>query len=410
MQKKLVLTHLIVRRITSSIAFYPAIISASLSLFAIFFLWVEYQPWLMEIKPSLKFFLVKSIDDSRLLLGTLVAAVISLMVFSFSMVMIVLNQASNNLSPRIVPGLVTSIENQIVLGVYLGTICYCLLLILNIYPSTDPVRIPSVGVFVGLLLGLICLCLFTYFIHKISLSIQVDNIVTDLYRQTKRQVKRCVGEPETELPEREYPHTLHSVASGYLKWIDKSTLLKICIKHNLHLKVNAHIGAFLVKQSDYIKLDEPVDEEVEQSIHQCFLFYAEEKLDDHFSFGFKQISEIAVKALSPALNDPSTAIKCIDILTDLFIEKCQYAEETQLVDEQKEVRVVLIPIDTELLMRWAIEPIVWHGRNDPIVLTHLLNNLRIIESHLTDNGDQKIAARYIQRIAHERQNLINSAE
>lgn len=125
----------------------------------------------MKFKGLIAVVLVDSVEDGRLILGTLVASTISLMVFSFSMVMVVLNQASSNLSPRLLPGLITVKDNQVVLGFYLGTVCYCLMLILNIHPNAETARIPAFGILIGMCLGLSCLGFFTYFIHWISQAI-----------------------------------------------------------------------------------------------------------------------------------------------------------------------------------------------------------------------------------------------
>jgi uncharacterized membrane protein len=93
------------------------------------------------------------------------------------MVMLLLNQASYSFTPRIIPGLLTDKKHQFVLGFYIGTIIYCIIIILNITPGEASQSSPKFGVLLAMLFGMICLFLFIYFIHLTSQKIQVDNII-----------------------------------------------------------------------------------------------------------------------------------------------------------------------------------------------------------------------------------------
>ncbi len=159
-------------RVIGSIAFYPTLIALGLACLCLITIVLELT-WLQPYKEQLELGVVKNAENARLILGTLVGGIISLMVFSFSMVMVVLNSAASSLSPRVIPGLISSRSHQLVLGVYLGTIIGSLMLISTIQEGDD-INVPSLGVFLALFLGVICLCLFIYFIRSISLSIQVD--------------------------------------------------------------------------------------------------------------------------------------------------------------------------------------------------------------------------------------------
>ena len=102
------------RLIIGSIAFYPTIIAVVFFIVAMLMMAFEYQGFAGDIKSRISFLLVNSQEDARLILGTLVGSIISLMVFSFSMVMLVLNRATATLSPRVIPGLITDKSNQVV--------------------------------------------------------------------------------------------------------------------------------------------------------------------------------------------------------------------------------------------------------------------------------------------------------
>jgi len=344
---------------------------------------LEFQPWLLEIKKHIQFLLVDSLEDARLILGTLVASTISLMVFSFSMVMLVLNQASANLSPRLLPGLITAKDNQIVLGFYLGTICYCLMLILNIHSGAEDYRIPSLGTFIGLCFGIVCLALFTYFIHSISQAIQVDHILDRLLTQTKDKLDKecCDQNPVTP---KQWEFMLSTQQAGYLKWIEVEELVGLCREHELQMQLIEPIGYFYVGNMPYLRLSQKIDKSVEDKIHDCFVFYPEENLGDHYSFGFKQISEIAVKALSKGINDPATAIKAIDMLIMLLIHKSNCCEKSVLFDKKDSPRVFLQPTSVHMLLHINITPIREYAKEDVLVMEHLLKGLHKILKSVVD--------------------------
>lgn len=383
------------RRITESIAFYPTLIALGFIVLALLLIWAEYEPWLMEVKQRIDVVLVESVEDGRLILGTLVASTISLMVFSFSMVMVVLNQASANLSPRLLPGLITVKDNQIVLGVYLGTICFCLMLILNIHPTADEARVPGFGIFVGLCFGLCCLGLFAYFIHSISQAIQVDHILDRLLQETLLRIQKNHSDGEMPEPQVENWFTLKTPHAGYLKWIQREDLMNLCCRHDMQLQMVEPIGFFYVTNTPYVRASRSVDGDLADEIHQCFLFYPQERLGDYYSFGFKQISEIAVKALSPGINDPATAIKSIDMLVMLFIEKCAKDEVSVLFDKTSSARIFLQPARLDDLLQKNITPIREYAKQDPIVMRHLLNGLCRVWSTLERKEHRNTLRRHI---------------
>ena len=135
------------QRIIHSLAFYPTLIAIGFFLLCLLTMAIEYQPWMMALKGHFDLGLVRNADNARLILGTLVAGILSLMVFSFSMVMVVLNNAAASLSPRVIPGLISSKGHQKTLGIYLGSILYALLLITTIEQGNSD-RVPSLGVLI----------------------------------------------------------------------------------------------------------------------------------------------------------------------------------------------------------------------------------------------------------------------
>lgn len=369
-------------RTTSSIAFIPSLFAVSGLVLAFLTVSIEYRPVIIDFKENIKFLLITSEEDGRLVLGTLVASIISLMVFSFSMVMIVLNRASSNLSPRILPGLISNKPHQIILGFYLGTILYSLIMIVN-FQSDKEYVLPSLGILLSMIFGVTCLYLFVYFIHSISKSIQVESIINSIYLETQEQMERYGREEkqdERKIPEVNNWEDICVDTAGYLKLIKISELLKLSVKHDFKISLQKHIGAFLVADYPFLKISSPekLSSENIDNIKACFTFYPDDQVKDHYLFGFKQISEVASKALSPGINDPGTAIKALDLLSVLFIKKMEIIEPLYEEDDSGTIRVIYFPVTLEELLFYNLVPIREYGKSDVMVVLKIFEVLKNI--------------------------------
>lgn len=185
----------IIRRVRDSIAFYPVAIAGLFALVAIAVLAIETHPAAKSLRDALPAGLSDP-DNARELLGTLITSIISLTVFSFSMVMVVLNGAASRLTPRVLPGLISDSRNRVILGIYLGSILYYLMMI-AVVNKNEPDNLPTIGLLLGLLFGLLCLAMFVVFIRSVSQSIQVDWVLSQLYngalKNLEQRRKRLAG-------------------------------------------------------------------------------------------------------------------------------------------------------------------------------------------------------------------------
>lgn len=308
-------------RITSSIAFYPGLMALGLFVLAVGCLSVDAVSYGGAIAEAVSFLAVREAETARTLLGSLAGGLISLMVFSFSMVMIVLNQTASNYSPRVLPGLVSRPEHQVVLGVYLGTIAFTLAVLSNVGSESFELLVPRFSIIVNLLLALGCLFAFVYFIHDISNTIQIGNIIMRLYGKTRvsliRELKseHYLKEP---LPRQEQKHVVKAWQSGYFFTVAEKSFIKGAQRHGLQVKVLKRQGHYMLKGEAFLEVNQPISENIIELLKETFIFRHQEIIEDNYVYGFKQLSEVAVKALSPGINDPGTAIQVIDYMTDLF--------------------------------------------------------------------------------------------
>ncbi|NRF49036.1 DUF2254 domain-containing protein [Pseudomonas stutzeri] len=386
-------------RVTGSIAFYPTLIAVGLASLCVVTIVLE-MTWLQPYKEDLDLGLVKNADNARLILGTLVGGIISLMVFSFSMVMVVLNSAASSLSPRVIPALISSRSHQVVLGVYLGMIINSLMLISTIQEGDD-INVPSLGIFLALGLAVICLCLFVYFIRSISLSIQVDFILNRVYKQTlgqlrtrRRQLQDSHG---PAWPDDAQWSVVRARRSGYFKALNVTAAHGVLDEHDARMTVQVHYGFFVMPGHPLMRIDRELDDNCTNRLLDCFDFYVEEYAHRHFFFGFKQIVEIAVRALSPGINDPGTAIKAIDMLSVLLAERMEMPDH-EVAHAQDRPRIFIRELNLHQLLQMTFGPQRRYGADDLQVLQALLQACKNLLYAAKDADTERVLLRHAQAV------------
>lgn len=381
------------RNISSSIWFYPAIISIIYLAFAIVLLSIHSFSFIHSFVNFIPWLDFQSINTPRAILTTLIGSIISLMVLSFSMVMVVLSQAASNYSPKILTGLVSEKSNQFVLGHYLGTTIYSLILLLGFHKSKS-YELASIGVLAGIIFGVWCLILFVYFIHKTSQSIQINYIIERIYKQTRNQIKTKINDLKN-LPELDKTmleadgQMLISAHSGYVQNWNKSALERIASREKFVIRLEFQPGDYIIKGLPVISIvntNEKIKDELKEAILGELLFYEGERISENYYYGFTQLMEIAIKALSPSLNDPGTARLCIHNLTDLFRLKMEMGDEIYSCDDEENPLLIWRSFPFDSLLYKVFVPIKNFGSEDISICLSLLKSYQTLA---TLDGDQK---------------------
>ena len=361
--------HSFFTTIEGKIAFYPtlfAFFGLILSLISLSLENIGISEWLSSIYDG---FIINSSDTARTIISYLTGGLISLMVFSFSMVMVLLNQASSNYSPRVLPGLISNKNHQYVLGIYIGTIIYNVFITIAIKAAEDDqVRIPSFSIFITVLLTILCLGSFIYFIHSISQSIQVNNILTNEYTKAKNRLKDIIeiqrNEKDLSFPDTNNWSSYKSKKTGYFQNLSINNLKEICRENEIQISILPVKGSFIAENSNIIKVSKSIDEELVSKILENFNFAEGEFVKDNYLLGFKHISEIGIRAISPAVNDPSTTINTIDYLTDLLALRLLKKEDEIVRVNENEPCIWLSTVCFDELLYQIILPYRTYCKND----------------------------------------------
>lgn len=370
------------KTLQGQIAFYPTLIGLGGFVFSLLMLFLENKgisAYVFKYVPSL---VINNADTARTLLSFLTGGIISIMVFSFSMVMVLLSQASSQYSPRVLPDLVSNRRHQYVLGIYLATILYNTFTLIGIDPKPkDSYQLPGFSVLVGIIFSVICFAAFLYFIHSISQSIQINNILDKIYLKAKTrldQLSKNEKEGKSKFPDTGKWRNYYSSRTGYFQKIQEENLVEICEKHDIKIEVLPLQGSFVLEGIPIIKVNKKIDEDVEKSILSCFEFSRGEMVEDNYVLALKQITEIGVKAMSPGINDPGTAINTIDYLTELFAMRIRQKDKTILSDSDDAIRVFMSTVNFSDLLYQVMVAYRTYCKADMICLQKLLTMFKFL--------------------------------
>ena len=366
-------------KIKSSIAFYPTVISLTIVLTGIFIMTIDNTEVSNFLEKNFPMVIVKNIDTSRTILGSLIGALISLMVFSFSMVMVVLNQAANSFSPRLLPGLISDRKHQIVLGFYLGSIFHCIITLLRMEPADYDDYLPAMGVLFAIILGMICLALFIYFIHSISQSVQISKIIYRLYKETNNEIK--ILQNNQSLKNNPEPTTNWEPIGydfiGYVRDYDLKALATINKKRDFEIKTAVPEGSFISLNTPSFFVSKKISKEEKKLLKNCIVIDDEEWVGEHPNIGIKQIIEIILKAMSPGINDPGTALTGLDYLTNL-LKEFKGLRKFNCYQTDKGGRVFINALTYPELLKIVFASIRQYVRHDTIIMGKLLQMLHYL--------------------------------
>lgn len=379
--------------IKSNIAFYPTILAFLGFGFSLLMIVLEQygiSKYLLKIMPIL---VVENGDTALSVLSACVGGLISMMVFSFSMVMLLLSQASSNYSPRLLPGLISDKRHQIILGIYLATILYIIFTMFSIQPTGEKYTLPGFSVLLGIVMTVLSLCSFIYFIHNISRSIQISHILDSIYDDAKVRLRHILDQEDEHKTMETFANTENwysykPLQSGYFQNLSTKNILSFCKEHDTRLFLMIPKGLFIRTNDYFFKSKKELDDEQVKNFFTNINFSRSELVNDNYGLAFKQITEIAVKAMSPGINDPGTAVNSIDYLTELFaLRMTKKNLEIHVEDGTAYFKVEIIPF--KVLLYNVMASLRTYSKKDPTVVQKLLWMLNYLSKQSAVNEDYK---------------------
>ncbi len=355
---------------------------------------------------------------AQIILGCIAGAVMTVVSIVFAILLMTLTLASMQFSPRIIVNFARDRVTQWTLGFFLGTFVYCIAALPAAH--TYPKRFEPVLTVTGaMILALLCVALLLFFIHHISQAISVNHIVDRLAAETETMIRQSMPLPAparrsvaAELPPVPEDGPVVSTLSGYVRYIDANRLLSLAKSYRLEVHVVRRVGHFVPAGLPllHVSKDHKLTAELTSELRATFDIGPTRTLQQDVEFGILQIVDIALKAISPAVNDPTTAVTCVDQLSRILVCYLEREPMEELMYDPPGVLRVSIPrLGFERLLDSAFEQIRIYAKGDLAVNLRLLKALGdlsavshdfIIRRVLADRG-QRVLSGASERMSEE---------
>jgi len=306
----------------------PLVIAVVLGTAGAVLSWLEeVAPLISNLIPSVLFPSRQDPSVAQVILSSIATSIMTVVSIVFAILLMTLTLASTQFSPRILISFVRDRTTQWTLGVFLGTFSYCMAALPAARALPHPF-VPVATVTGAMALALVCVGWLIYFIHHISQSISVNHIVDRIARETEWVIDDLMPYPRGPFPlpvRSEAPAAdegpIVNRQSGYIRYVDINHLIDLAKAFRVSVHLERRVGQFVPAGVPLARLSKPERVSADRALDfiAAFDIGPTRTMQQDVEFGIIQIVDIALRAMSPAVNDPSTAISCVDQLSRILI-------------------------------------------------------------------------------------------
>lgn len=361
-------------------------------------------------------------NGSRAILSAIAGSMMSVATTAFSITIVALQLASSQFGPRLLRNFMQDTGNQIVLGTFISTFVYSLLVLRTINGVAQNEFVPHIAVTCGLALAIASIGVLIYFIHHAASSIQVEQVIANVGRELDGAIDRLfpnkMGRGASKFQHEPLPSDMpanfdrdacpiQASSSSYVQAVDEKQLILLATEGDLLLRLQQRPGDFVVKGSPLVLAypAKSVRKKLVEQINDAFVLGSQRTDQQDVEFSINQLVEIAVRALSPGINDPFTAIRCIDQLSAAL---CHLAQKeipsAYRYDERDKLRVIAAPITFADTIDAAFNQIRQYGQTSVAVTMRLLEAIAVIAPFAHSKADRSALLRHanmIERGSHD---------
>lgn len=359
-----------------------------------------------------KFYLSKP-EGARALLATVAGSMITVAGVVFSITMVALTLASSQFGPRLLVNFMRDRGNQLVLGTFISTFVYCMLVLRTIRGGEVTSFVPQVAVSFALMMTIASIVVLIYFIHHASISIQASHVIATVNGDLRNTVNRLFPEKIDyeehdkwshlrilgDIPSNFEKETIEITAtrSGYLQALDVNGLINIATDAGIIIKLELRTGNYVMELGKLASVwpGEKINQELKNKVIDRFIIGKDRTYEQDLEFAFDQLVEIAIRALSPGINDPFTAIICIDRIGSALSQLAQRKfPSPYLYNKNNKLCVITKPISFSDIADTAFNQIRQYGRSSAAVTIHLLKVIAKIAPSIKRDEDRQALIRH----------------
>jgi uncharacterized membrane protein len=359
---------------------------------------------------------------ARGLLGAVAGSMITVAGVVFSITLVALSLTSSQYTSRVIRIFMRDRLNQLALGVFVGIFAYCLVVLRAIRGGDEGGFVPSLAVMAGLILAFVGIAFLIHFIHHIAVSIQASSIIATTARETIAAVDHLfpkelgedgdeeadgsrwmslANQPWSDVPARK---------TGYIEDVSASALLDVARERSTILRMERGIGEFVIEGAPLVSVVDPggLDEETTAEINAAYAISRQRMVETDVGFGIRQIVDIAMKALSPGINDTTTAVMCVDYLAAILVRLANRRIAVSPWLDQGKLRVITRGPSFESLVAEAFDQIRQNAAGNVAIMSRMLGALQTIASLTASPSRRRVLREHVQWIAELAERTIES--
>lgn len=331
-------------------------------------------------------------DTARSLLSTIAAAAITTLSLVYSLVLIVFTLAAGNIAPRLLKRFTSDRVNQVTAGLLGGTFLFALTVL---YPTGSDL-VPPLSIAGASLLAVISVLQLIFFVHAVSRSVTIDEEIAAISDRLEKRIAMIVRDEEEQAAEQSSPndfrHSIDASRSGYLNAVEEKALLALAVEGDLTIRLRFKPGDFIIETQPVAYLSRQPDDGVDlfsERLRDCLLILPSRDAIDDIEYSINLLIEIALRALSPGVNDTFTAIASLDRLTAALSAAVRMGlRGRDLTDAEGTLRVEMPGLSLEAMLDTAFHPLRQAAAGNMLMMKHIAQAL----ARLREIGNPKARA------------------
>lgn len=341
-------------------------------------------------------------DSSRAMLSAIASGMITVAGLTFSLTVVAVTQASSQFTPRILRNFMSDRPNQLVLGTFVGIFAYCLVVLRTIRSVAERTFVPSLAVFLGIVLAILGIAVLIYFVHHIASTLQASSIVARVAQDTFGTIDvlfpHGVGDNDDNgddaddatydesrvimhrAAEVDHWRAVSSPRTGYVQGVDIDALLAAACEAHGVIRMDCGPGDFVIGETSLASVGNGTTQpgathKIDRRIARAYTIGKYRTVDEDIAFGLRQLVDISLRALSPGVNDTTTAVTCVDYIGAILVRLAPRRIDCPARELDGEMRVVVRGPSFESLLRLAVDEIRQNSGGNVTVLARMMEIL-----------------------------------
>lgn len=425
-------------RVRDSLWFLPGVLTLGAVILAVITIEIDVRDVLPEAPAGVWLF-SGTASGARGVLTAIASGFITVTGVVFSITIVALQLASTQFTPRILRNFTADRANQMVLGIFIATFTYSLLVLRVVRGKDDGVTpgdveqaaesgqgleafVPHLSVTVAVVLAIVGIGFLIFFIDHAARSVQasviIDRVTKDALKTLDRRLPERVGESSEMVAEEATPEAqgevITSVRSGYVQGVDEDELMKLLHANGITIRMEPRVGDYLLPGGALATVwpaGSATSGSVEESIRSAFVIGHERTNHLDIELGIIELADMAVKALSPGVNDPTTAVLCLDRLAELLLAAGQREPPSRVRRAQEGSGTLILPrVRFESLVETGLDEIRHYGVENPRFAVTFLKRMGDLGKLLPHDRRRPVARQVAALLRSARETITEPAD